>query len=139
MVTIHTSREIVRQYGDAAIWCSGLIALGLQNYKNNLWNACDAILTEPKSEENNRKKNFIKRCRKIAEKYFEGDYKKLSHCLKDVYNWKIYSDLIRTFRKVDYTDVTEAEDNTSAEQEWACSGGACEVDFSVPKNGKKKT
>ena len=139
MVTIHTSREIVREYGDAAIWCSGLITVGLQNYKDNLWDACDAILNDPELEENKRKKSFIARCRRFAEKYFEGDYKKLSHCLKDVYNWKIYSDLIRTFRKVDYTDVTEAEDNTSAEQEWACSGGACEVDFSVPKNGKKKT
>ena len=75
----------------------------------------------------------------LKNKYFEGDYKKLSYCLKDVYNWKIYSDLTRTFKKVDYTKVTETEDNTSAEQEWACSGGSCEVDFDITNNGKKKT
>ena len=59
----------------------------------------------------------------------DGDVKRLTYCMKDVYNWKVYSDLTRTFRKVDYTQVTETEDNTAAEQEWACSGGSCEVNF----------
>ena len=139
MVTVYTSREIVRNYGEAAIWCSGLIVLGLQNYGNNLWDACEAILKGVEAEEEPEKKHFIKRCQKFANKYFERDYKKLSYCLKDVYNWKIYSDLTRTFKKVDYTKVTETEDNTAAEQEWACSGGSCEVDFDITNNGKKKT
>ena len=139
MVTVYTSREIVRNYGEAAIWCSGLIILGLQNYGNNLWDACEAILKGTETEEESEKKHFIKRCQKFANKYFERDYKKLSYCLKDVYNWKIYSDLTRTFKKVDYTKVTETEDNTAAEQEWACSGGSCEVDFDMVSNGKKKT
>lgn len=138
MVTIYTSREIVRKHGDAAVWCSGLIAIALQNYKNNLWNACEAIIKESNEESSPRQRSFIKRCRKFADKYFNGDHKKLTYCLKDVYNWKIYSDLIRTFKKVDYTEVTETEDNTAVEQEWACSGGACEVDFDM-YNGKKKT
>jgi len=139
MVTVYTSREIVRNYGEAAIWCSGLIVLGLQNYNNNLWDACEAMLKGAEEGEEPEKKHFIKRCQTFANKYFEGDYKKLSYCLKDVYNWKIYSDLTRTFKKVDYTKVTETEDNTAAEQEWACSGGSCEVNFDMVSNGKKKT
>ena len=35
--TVYTSREIVKEYGDAALWCSGLIELGLNAFNNNLW------------------------------------------------------------------------------------------------------
>ena len=34
--TVYTSREIVKEYGDAALWCSGLIELGLNEFNNNL-------------------------------------------------------------------------------------------------------
>lgn len=129
MVTVFTSREIVREYGEAAIWCSGLIQLAIQNYDGNLWVACDAIISGSSKDE--KQQEFINRCIKFADKYFDGNTKRLAYCLKDVYNWKIYCDLKRTFKKVDYTLVTETEDNTAAEQEWACSGGACEVNYDI--------
>ena len=47
--------------------------------------------------------------------------------MKDVYNWKEWVDLNREYKTVDYTNVIEEEDNVKPEQEWACSGGACEV------------
>jgi ribonucleoside-triphosphate reductase (thioredoxin) len=44
--TVYTSREIVKEYGDAALWCSGLIELGLNAFDNNLWAACDYVRSE---------------------------------------------------------------------------------------------
>ena len=88
MVTVFTSREIVREYGEAAIWCSGLIQLAIQNYEGNLWVACDAIISGTSKDK--KQQEFINRCIKFADKYFDGNTKRLAYCLKDVYNWKIY-------------------------------------------------
>ena len=136
MVTVFTSREIVREYGEAAIWCSGLIELAIQNYDGNLWVACEAMISG--ESEGEGEQEFIARCAKFADKYFDGNLRRLAYCLKDVYNWKVYCDLKRTFQKVDYTLVTETQDNTAAEQEWACSGGSCEVNYDIIENNDKK-
>ena len=69
----------------------------------------------------------MSRCEKFANKYFDGDVKKLTYCMKDVYNWKEWVDLNREYSDVDYTQVIEEVDNVKPEQEWACSGGACEL------------
>lgn len=154
-VTVHTSREIVKEYGEAAIWCSGLIELALQAFNNDLWKACDEAFNGlDKKEENifkeiNRLKialngksmpaitqvvhqgrlqtEWIQKFHKFAERYFEKDLKKLSYCLKDVFNWKLYCDLNRTFQHVDYTTMIEEEDNTKPEAELACAGGSCQI------------
>ena len=56
---------------------------------------------------------------------FHEDLKRLTYCMKDVYNWKIYCDLYRSFNKVDYTQLLETEDNTTGIEEISCAGGAC--------------
>ena len=58
-------------------------------------------------------------------KYFEDDLRRLTYCMKDVYNWKIYKDLYDSFSKVDYTQLLETEDNTTGIEEISCAGGAC--------------
>jgi len=70
---------------------------------------------------------WILRCAKYASKYFEDDLKKLTYCMKDVYNYKLWTELKREYQDVDYTDLIESEDNTELEQSLACSGGACEI------------
>jgi ribonucleoside-diphosphate reductase alpha chain len=71
------------------------------------------------------KATFKEKFNNYAEKYFEGDLRRLSYCLKDVYNWKLYCDIKKNFKKVDYTQMIEMEDNTKFEQDIACAGGAC--------------
>jgi len=61
----------------------------------------------------------------FAKKYFNDDIRKLTYCMKDVYNWKIYCDLYNSFQKVDYTQLSETEDNTAGIEETSCAGGAC--------------
>jgi len=124
--TVYTSREIVKEYGDAALWCSGLIELGLNAFDNNLWAACDYITMSQSSEKDEDNKIlFLTKMRRFADKYFAGDQRRLTYCMKDVYNWKIYCDLFDSFRKVDYTQLSETEDNTVGIEEISCAGGAC--------------
>ena len=47
--------------------------------------------------------------------------------MKDVYNWKEWVDMKRSYNTVDYTACIEEEDNTTPEQEIACAGGVCEI------------
>jgi len=124
--TVYTSREIVKEYGDAALWCSGLIELGLNAFNNNLWAACDYVsMNQAKDNDSQDKLLFVNKMKTFAGKYFEGDTKRLTYCMKDVYNWKIYCDLYNGFKKVDYTQLLENEDNTVGIEEISCAGGAC--------------
>ena len=124
--TVYTSREIVKEYGDAALWCSGLIELALNAFDNNLWTACDYVaLNQAHKDHHESKLIFMTKMKNFAGKYFDGDIKRLTYCMKDVYNWKIYCDLLDSFKKVDYTQLSETEDNTVGIEEISCSGGAC--------------
>ena len=124
--TVYTSREIVKEYGDAALWCSGLIELGLNAFSNNLWAACDYVgLHQSKEDDTSDKLKFFNKMKNFAGKYFEGDLRRLTYCMKDVYNWKIYCDLYNSFKRVDYTQLLETEDNTAGIEEISCAGGAC--------------
>ena len=124
--TVYTSREIVKEYGDAALWCSGLIELALDAFDNNLWAACDyASMNQAKEQDDDRKLKLVTKIKNFAGKYFDGDVKRLTYCMKDVYNWKIYCDLFNSFKKVDYTQLSETEDNTTGIEEISCAGGAC--------------
>jgi ribonucleoside-diphosphate reductase alpha chain len=124
--TVYTSREIVKEYGDAALWCSGLIELALNAFDNNLWAACDYVtLNQAQKDHHESKLTFVTKMKNFAGKYFDGDTKRLTYCMKDVYNWKIYCDLFNSFKKVDYTQLAETEDNTTGIEEISCAGGAC--------------
>lgn len=124
--TVYTSREIVKEYGDAALWCSGLIELALNAFDNNLWAACDYVsMNQGKTDDTQDKLLFVTKMKNFAGKYFDGDIRRLTYCMKDVYNWKIYCDLFNSFKKVDYTQLSETEDNTMGIEEISCAGGAC--------------
>ena len=124
--TVYTSREIVKEYGDAALWCSGLIELALNAFSNNLWAACDYVnMNQAKENDHENKLIFITKVKNFAGKYFDSDVKRVTYCMKDVYNWKIYCDLFDGFKKIDYTQLLETEDNTIGIEEISCAGGAC--------------
>ena len=124
--TVYTSREIVKEYGDAALWCSGLIELALNCFGKNLWAACDYVtFDQAKPEDDESKLKFIMKMKNFAGKYFDGDIRRLTYCMKDVYNWKVYCDLFNSYKKVDYTQLVETEDNTAGIEEVSCAGGAC--------------
>ena len=124
---IYLPTEQVRHYGDASLFVSGLIEVALNLWEDNLWAACDSLLGVGAKIKGNGKKEWSDRCKRFAGKYFDGDVRKLTYCMKDVYNWKEWVDLSREYNPVDYTEVIEEENNVKPEQEWACAGGKCEI------------
>ena len=125
--TIYLPSEQVAHYGDASLFVSGLIEIALDLWEDNLWAACDSLNGMGKQARGDAKRNWIAKCKKFARKYMGGDVKKLTYCMKDVYNWKEWVDLNREYKEVDYTNVTEEQDNVEPIQEIACSGGVCEI------------
>jgi hypothetical protein len=125
--TIYLPSEQIQYYGDAAMFVSGLIEVGLQLYEDNLWAACDSLLGFGQKVKGTEKKAYLERCQKFADRYMNGDLKQLTYCMKDVYNWKDWLDMMREYKEVDYTNVIEEQNNVKAEQEWACSGGKCDL------------
>ena len=54
----------------------------------------------------------------------------MTHCLKHVITWKLWCDLKREYKTIDWTTVVEADPNyvgvdTIGAQ--ACAGGKCEI------------
>jgi ribonucleoside-diphosphate reductase alpha chain len=75
------------------------------------------------------KRDWIRRARQFAERYFDGDRRKMTYGLKDVNNWKLWCDLSREYRDIDWNEITEENPGFKApnlEAGAACSGGKCE-------------
>lgn len=148
---IYTPLELAKMYGDGSVMASGLIVDGLHVFDKNLWWACDVALgkgdplEEPQHPNGevisfekaqayeadlqtyNARKDWVRRAHQFAERYFGNDIRKMTYCLKDTNNWKLWCDLQREYQEVDYTQMMEEEDNTKLEQTVACAGGSCEV------------
>lgn len=126
-----TKEEIIGKYGTASLFASGLIVDSLKGFAN-LWDACTiAQMDEDTASQEvvDIRSDWIRRFRKFADNYFEGDMKQTEYCLKDVYilfKWeKINSnltdiDFLEELGEKDYVDV----DTLGAV---ACQGGVCEL------------
>jgi len=125
--TVYLPSEMVSHYGDGAMFVSGLIEVALNLWEDNLWAACGSLLGKGKKIKGNGKQAWADRCQRFADKYMSGDIKKLTYCMKDVYNWKEWVDIKGSYTSVDYTLCIEEQDNTKPEQELACAGGVCEI------------
>jgi ribonucleoside-diphosphate reductase alpha chain len=87
---VKSETEIVNEYGPAALFASGLICHGTDAFNNDLWLAISTangmgIDISEDSHENSQKRDFVRRFIKFAEANFNGDMRKCSDCLKDVY------------------------------------------------------
>ena len=73
------------------------------------------------------KRDWVRRAKQFAKRYFKDDIKKMTYCLKDVYNLKQWIDLTREYKEVDYSDMYEEDDDTKISETIACAGGSCEI------------
>jgi ribonucleoside-triphosphate reductase (thioredoxin) len=150
---VYLPSQIAQEYGHGSILASGLIERGLKAFNSNLWVACDAAMgfgydyslnkerleeyrSQIKSELTEKHEDmlkienqlyFIDSVKRFAQKYMDNDIKKTTYLLKDVYNWKSWSDLKREYKDVDYVQMTEETDSTNFMSEPSCAGGACEL------------
>jgi ribonucleoside-diphosphate reductase alpha chain len=143
--TVYTPGEIVKEYGDGSLMASGLIVDGNRIWDNDLWLACNCILGvgedldlpefKSKKGENrwkrennyNEKIDWLRRSKQFAERYFDGDMRKMTYCLKDVYNWKLWCDLKREYKDINWVEFHEQQDNTKITETIACAGGSCDI------------
>ena len=76
------------------------------------------------------KLDWVRRAKQFAVRYFDGDIRKMTYCLKDVTNWKKWLDLKRTYIDVDWSGCYEDKygnlDDYGGGAGDACAGGACD-------------
>lgn len=157
--TVLTPSELVKEYGDASVFASGLVVDGLAAFDNNLWRACDTVLgygedlsvgPEPavypegrnysklaeyfikkeESEEWLDKCDWVRRVKQFGDRYFDGDVKRATYCMKHVSLWKTWCDLKREYVELDWTQITEEHEshiNADTLGAQACSNGSCEI------------
>ena len=126
--------ELVRLYGNGAIFASGLIVDGLHYFENNLWQACD-ILLDPSigitgTREQVLLRNYwINRAKKFAKNYFNDDIKKMVYCIKDVHLFHKWETVNREFKEVDFGKILDQPQykDISDYAAVACSGSSCEI------------
>jgi len=121
--------DIYREYGDGSFFASGIIENALISFADNLWAACDCLLGigEPIEQTTYLKRNWVTAAIKFAVSHFDGDIRKMTYCLKDIYNLKLWEKLSKEYQDISWTAMCEEEDNIDFGQESACAGGACEI------------
>lgn len=135
--SVLTSREILDKYGDASMFASGLVVDGLHVF-DNLWQACDLVMKEKMKIEGTRtqvllKRDWVKRAKQFAKRYFKGNTEQMTLCLKDVHLFHKWCTINRILanKELDLTQVNlqpvYIDVDTLGAQ--ACAGGACEVTF----------
>lgn len=186
--SVYTARQILRMYGDAALYASGLIVDGLDAFENDLWSACSAALgfgmklTHTKEEvqaeieatdietlwsnlgmkgralkaliksgdkpdvvdykeymdrklvtnvfKATEKIDWLRRANQFADRFFKGDVKKMTYCLKDVYNNHKWNKIQRNMVDIDWEEVDMKPDyvDVNTMGAVACSGtDGCDV------------
>lgn len=128
-------KQMIKQYGPAAIFASGLVVDAMKVYPN-LWDACSTaqgfgLDISLESSENSARQDWNRRYENFANNYLNSDLKKAEYCLKDAYLFHKWNKIQQNLQEVDWGgDITEQVftdvDTMGAA---ACAGGACEIDF----------
>lgn len=131
-----TPEEMVQTYGVASMFASGLIVDGCHAFNNNLWGACDTAMDrgEQLSEDDSKdltKRDWVRRFKKFASNFFDGDLVKASYCLKDTYNLHKWEGIVRNLKFVEFSMDLSKQNYTEVDSMGAqgCNGGACELTF----------
>jgi ribonucleoside-diphosphate reductase alpha chain len=130
-IEVMSPREMVRKYGEAALFASGLIT-DASNGFNNLWEATRIAIDnhdESSQELKDIRSDWIRRFRKFADNFFNGDLKKTSYCLKDVYilyKWMKIQINLKDFNMEEHLKIAKNID-VDTMGAVACAAGACEI------------
>jgi ribonucleoside-diphosphate reductase alpha chain len=132
--SVLNTEELVKNYGDAAIFMSGLIVDGLHYFNNDLWTAVRHASDPNLPMSGTRsdfllKKDWVRRVRQFAVNYFDGDLTTTIYCMKNVHLWHKWVKIQRNFELPDFVSLLNEPEfievtKTSAV---ACAGGVCEI------------
>ena len=128
-----TEDEIVAKYGKAALFASGLIVDTRKAGFRDLWEATSIaqMVEEYRGEVSDLNKDWVRRYKKFADNYFDGDLKQTEYCLKDVYLLHKWTKIQQNLKPVDF--ITQLGEKRFTDIDTmgaiACAGGACEITF----------
>lgn len=128
-----TETQIVEKYGRAALFASGLIVDSHKGFKN-LWEALSVAQHSPDQipgELSDMRAEWIRRFRKFADNYFEGNMRQAEYCLKDVHYLHKWTKIQQNLRPIAFNNELNQKKFTDIDTMGAaaCVGGACEVNF----------
>ena len=130
-----TSKEMVKKYGDAAVFASGMVVDALKCF-NNLWDACSTAKgfgedISLETSENAMKRDWVRRFKKFGDNYLNSDSMAAEYCLKDAYLLHKWNKIQSTLKTVDWKEDIKERKYTDVDTlaAAACAGGACEIDF----------
>ena len=103
-----TAKDMVKKYGNAAVFASGMVVDALKCF-NNLWDACSTANgfgedLSLESSENAMKRDWIRRFGKFADNYLNSDSVQAEHCLKDAYLLHKWNKIQSTLKTVDWKE-----------------------------------
>ena len=130
--SVLTPEEIVERYGAGGIFGAGLVTDALKVFPN-LWNAT-SVAQNPEGqcqESLDNQIEWIRRFRKFADNYFDGNIKKAEYCLKDLYVCHKFEKIQQNFKSVDFVNELQKKRYTDIDTlgAVACTGQACEITF----------
>ncbi len=135
--SILTIEKLIENYGPAAILASGLIVDGLDAFDERIWLACDYVKNRNMQLEGTRKakliqRDWIRRAKQFAKRYFKNDIDQMILCLKDIYLYHKWVNINRELKNksFDFTSVLTqpAFANIDSTGGIACSGpNGCEI------------
>ena len=130
-----TAKQMVKKYGDAAIFASGMVVDALKCF-NNLWDACSTAKgfgedISLETSENAIKRDWVRRFKKFGDNYLDSDSNSAEECLKDAYLLHKWNKIQSTLKTVDWKEDIKERKYTDVDTlaAAACAGGACEIDF----------
>lgn len=133
---VKTFEQIGSEYGNASLYASGLISHALEAFNDDLWAACNAVVystiaMDDDSHKTLLKRDFVRRFKKFADNWFDGDIIKTSYCLKDVYLIHKWDKIQSSINPIDWANDVEKKSYTDIATlgAVACSGGVCEITF----------
>lgn len=128
--------EITAKYGVGSMFASGLIVDGMKAFGNNLWLGCDTVLGMGKDLSGDDSdlllaRDWVRRAKKFAHNYFQGNLEVMVDCLKDVYNLHKWESIVNNLKVVDFSRELDQQVYTEVDTmgAQACAGGVCEVTF----------
>jgi ribonucleoside-triphosphate reductase len=130
-IAVLTPEEIVKKYGAASLFASGLIVDATKGFKN-LWDAIQvAIYNHDKSNQELRdiRADWVRRFHKFAESQFAGDKKQAEYCLKDVYLLHRWTKIQQNYKPVNLEEHLEEIKSIDIDTMGAiaCAAGGCAV------------
>lgn len=133
---VFTAQQIMEKYGEASMFASGLIVDGLAAFNQNLWVACDTangwgVKLDEESKEDLLKRDWVRRAKKYANNYFNGNTLEMTNCLKDCFNLHKWKTIERTMQPIDFATAMKEKQfvDVSGMGAQACAGGACSIEF----------